>query len=543
MAQDWFYKLLGEETGPLPFQALRELAADGHLAADDEVRTSTSSWKRADTVSELFAVGDVDEPEMATDMDLGMLLSPSADLPSLGPVRKSEKRRALDAARTAAAAPQPEWFYKLLGQQMGPATTQAVLDQIQCGSLHEDDLIRLGVRGDWQPLNKFTQFAAAAHAMRPQPEWYCRTLGQVFGPMIFSELEAMAKAGSLHADDEVRHGTTDAWARADRTRGLKFSRVTAAGNVAVAHDRTATYAPFGADAKRKEWYYEILGQPMGPISFQELSQATADGSLQLEDKACKGKAGAWMLVIDVPGLVSSEARAAHVATKIEASRPRPVAPPVIAPPAAVLAPAKTPPAPAPEEPKPISPAIPAPPRPSPAAMGGGMGSMAPPRPSMLAPPSYKAPRKSSGPAFDFGAMLGGLKNLADPKAIAAVVILVLVGGYFVAGHFGISLVGKAGKAEYLELRPMFDDAKKMFDAKVPDREWVAFTAKHKSRWEALTKQIQKKSPGSDRRTLQTMLFAARDNFPALTNRKERLNHIKSLELDMAAAEIDLGLKK
>ncbi len=115
MAQDWYYKLLGEETGPLTFRALRELAADGHLAPEDEVRSSTSQWKPAAEIPELFQPGDVDEPELATNLDLDMLLTASSV-----PVKTSSKRQALDAAKAAANAPPPRWYYKLLGQEMGP---------------------------------------------------------------------------------------------------------------------------------------------------------------------------------------------------------------------------------------------------------------------------------------------------------------------------------------------------------------------------------------------------------------------------------------
>ncbi|RLS56926.1 MAG: DUF4339 domain-containing protein [Planctomycetota bacterium] len=555
MAQDWFYKLLGEETGPLTFQALRELAADGHLASEDEVRTSTSSWRLARDVPELFVTTDVAEPELATGLDLDMLLASSA-----APVKLSEKRRALQAAQAAAQAPVLEWYYKILGQEMGPVTSAEVQEQIQQGSLASNDLIRLGTNGEWQPLSRIPHFRAQAAAMQPQPEWFCRMLGQELGPMTFDELQSMVNASSLHADDEVRHAAGGSWERADRTRGLKFTR-SAAVVPSGSHDRTATYAPFGADAKRREWYYEMLGQEMGPISFLELSKAIAEGSLQLEDKARKGKAGAWSLVIDVPGLVTDEARAAHVASRLESTRPRPV--PVVAPapsnkgesskgassgsasggPASGEASRVAAAVPLPEAPSP-PPAVTPPPRP-PAPMSGigmnsGMGSMAASRPAAPPPPpAFKARRSSSSPSFNFGAMFGGLKDALNPKAIAAIVVILLAGAFLAASQFGLRLGGTPGKKEYAEIRLMYDEIKKLEDTKAPEAEWAAFLSKHQKRWGELKSQIDRQGPGSDKRVLQLMYFAVKDNFPDLSG-ASRATRLRKIHVEMKEAAQLLG---
>jgi hypothetical protein len=544
MAQDWYYKLLGEETGPLTFRSLRELAADGHLTNSDEVRTSTSGWKTAGEIPELFQSGEVEEPELATGYDLDMLMSPSS-----APVKVSDKWKALQAAKAVANAPQPQWYYKLLGQEMGPATTEEILEQIKNGSLHADDTVKEGPRGAWAPLEKTRQFAAAMTAMRPQPEWYCRVLGQELGPMTFDELEAMAKSGALNADDEVRHASEE-WARADRTRGLKFAKVVAV-TAASQHDRTSTYIPFGEDAKRKEWYYEILGQEMGPISFTEMLKAVSTGTLAFEDKARKGMAGAWNVVMDVPGLVSTDAKAAYLAAKQEASRP---APP---PPAPVAAAAST-----------AAPAIESPTRsvipnsvPSrsvaPAmsttsgsysgnssalggssygtssgygsGMGGMSGSKAPPP-----PPVFKAPKKSSGPAFDFGAMFSGLKEIASPKAIGAVAAILLAGAMIYASQFGLSF-GVAGKPEYAKVKEIFAKLNTAMSAgATPDLS--AFNSENEKAIKSLKVSIEKQNPGSDRRLLQLMLFATRDHFPAImANDATSAARFEMLKLEMAEA--------
>lgn len=546
MAQDWYYKLLGEETGPLTFRALRELAADGHLAPEDEVRSSTSQWKPAAEIPELFQAGDVDEPELATNLDLDMLLTSTST-----PVKTSSKRQALDAAKAAANAPPPRWYYKLLGQEMGPATEEEILEQIQNGSLHHDDLIKDGPRGNWLPLEKAAPFAKAAAAMRPQPEWYCRVLGQELGPMLFDELESMAKSGALNADDEVRHGA-EAWARADRTRGLKFSKSVAVAG--ASHDRSATYVPFGDDAKRKEWYYEILGQEMGPISFQEMLKAVGAGTLAFEDKARKGKAGAWNLVMDVPGLVSTDAKAAYLAAKLEASRPKAPPPAPVAKQAPDSAPSPAPTRSVIPNVAPTPSVIPSTPATSGAssgyssgpdassntsygagnygaAMGGMSPSKATPPPP---PPAFKAPKKSSGPALDFGAMFSGLKDVASPKALGAVAALVLAGGVIYATQFGFSF-GVAGKAEYAEVKQMYAQLEPAINKKDTSA-LRTFMEQNKSKVESLKKKIEAQNPGSDRRLLQLMFFATRDHIPAICAGDATAEaRFKTLKAEMAEA--------
>ena len=533
MAQDWYYKLLGEETGPVIFASLRELATEGHLASDDEVRTSTSSWKLAQDVPGLFGAEKSEEPELATDMDLDLMLAP-ASRPSQ-PV--SLKRQLQRSAVAAAAVPVAAWYYKILGQEMGPTTQAEILQQIKEGSLQGEDTIRLAPSGSWERIDQTSEFAAAVAQTQPQPEWYCRTLGQEFGPMAFAELQKMAKTGSLHADDDVRHGTTDPWEKADRTRGLKFPK--ASSVTAVSHDRTATLVPFGDAAKKREWFYEILGQQMGPISYRELAKAVSSGTLTLEDKARRGPAGAWLLVVDVPGLVSTESKAAYLAAKQEASRPRPITPgpvPAAASPSLVTTPppsvAKV------EELRPAPPATAPPaaiataPRPIPApTSSGGYGSMASasPPPALPPRPAFTSAKKSSGPGFDFGAMMGDLKEKLDGKGIAAIAVLVLMGIYFGMSFLGIRLGGQPGQTEFAEVKILWTEVQKIHQQGDKAADWEAFKSKHATEVDKLRDQIVKQNPGSETPLLQAMLFCTRDHLPSMLIPAERASRYKRMD--------------
>ncbi len=543
MAQDWYYKLLGEETGPVSFAALRELVELGQIAADDEVRTSASSWKLAECVPGLLDEGEADEPELATDMDIDLLLAPS----SSQPVKVSAKRQGQRAAVAAAAVPVAKWYYKMLGHEMGPTSTEEMMQQIQDGSLHGEDLVRFGENGVWQPLEKTPQFSAIVLAMRPKPEWYCQVLGQELGPMMFEELQQMAKSGALHADDEVRHGDSDPWAKGDRVRGLKFPKA-ATAKVTPAHDRTSTLVPFGDAAKKREWFYEIVGQQMGPISFTEMAKAVSSGTLKLEDRARRGKSGAWTLVMDVPGLVTTEDKSAYLAAKIEASRPQPLPPKPV--PVAVASPAPVAIAAQKVELQPVSEVTPPPrPLPSPApsvsAYGGsgspsGSGSLAsmdrpaiPPR-----PPAFTPAKKSGGSSLDIGGMLADLKDKLDMKALGAIAVILLVGVYFASTQFGFSLSfgPPAGAKEFSDVNSMWVEIQEIHKQGDQPAAWKAFKSEHEGEIKSILASVEKQNPGSSRRLLQLMLFCTKNHFPMMMDggpvAKDRY---AQLEADMTEA--------
>ena len=543
MAQDWYYKLLGEETGPVTFEALRELARDGHLTVDDEVRTSTSSWKQVAHVPSLYVEGTVEEPELATDMDLDMLLAPSSSMPVKLSAKREAQRAAVAAASAPPAAPVVEWYYKVLGQEMGPTSPKEIIQQIKDGSLQGDDTVRLGRHGAWQTLAQTSQFGPTVAQTRPQPEWYCRVLGQELGPMTFDELQAMAKSNSLQADDEVRHGATEPWQNADRTRGLKFSKEEV--DSTASHDRTSTLVPFGEAATKREWFYEILGQQMGPISFQTMAQAVAEGTLKFEDKARRGITGAWSFVMDVPGLVSIEDKAAYLATKVEASRPKPVAPPpapvaaavVPVPPVAALAPAPVP------VPAPATPPPPTPPRPMApsggygAASPGGYGGMSPPtsRPAGF-PPSFKPPKKSGG-GSSFS--LGDLKDKIDAKALGAIAVIVLMGLYFSYPYLSsmFAFGPPVGTAEYSEVNVFWTEIQSIHKNGDKPADWAGFKGERENEIKNVMSTIAKKTPTSDQKLLKLMETCTKTCLPGmLKGGAERKKQYDAMEKHMKAAE-------
>ena len=530
MAQDWYYQLLGEETGPISFESLQDLVREGHLNAEDEVRSSDSGWMKAAEVPDLFSPGSISEPLEATGVDLDLLLSAS----SSGPARRSSNRHGLEQAKANAARNAEEWFYKLLGQEVGPTSHDDIVEQIQLGSLQGDDLVRIGREGSWQPLSSFQQFTELLARMKPKPEWYCRILGQVLGPMMFDELQHMAESSSLNADDEVRFGEAGPWHRAQQTRGLKFTMAT----TAKAPIKLSTHAPFGEATRKKEWYYEILSQPFGPISFEELARAVADGSLQPEDKARRGTTAAWGLVLDVPGLISVEQKAAYLAAKQAAARPKPAAPTTVVPPH-TPAPATSP---SPNSPAaataagavspPAAKAQPSPPPPSAAPVQPPPSVRTPPPPIPMSRPA--SPAVTFRPPAKRSSLGSGLK--INGKVIGAILgVLLLVGGIYGLSMLGFSFSGQPGLTEYAKVKVIWEEAQKLHKNKSTASDWDAFGKKHSAEVKKLEKEITGQKPGATKRLLQLMYFCTKNHLPAIMTDGSEMRY-KAMEKDMKEAD-------
>jgi hypothetical protein len=234
MADQWYYRFMDQEMGPVDLLTLRTLAADGALGTADEVRRGANGeWRPAESVEGLF-------PEAADAGDLlGMLESESA-VPVGAPSRGGRGTNC---------------YCRLLGVEMGPMTFEQLASLASAGRLNPQDDVRLGATADWIEAGSIvglfpgsgSQAAAvdagaapnldvddfelkpaagrAVHATSTATDdgtrvWYCKVLGQEIGPATFEEVHAMIADGQLSRTDELRHGRRGDWMPADSIVGL-----------------------------------------------------------------------------------------------------------------------------------------------------------------------------------------------------------------------------------------------------------------------------------------------------------------------------------
>lgn len=117
--------------------------------------------------------------------------------------------------------------------------------------------------------------------------WYCIAFGIELGPMSHEDLARLASRGELSPDSQVRNGAAGAWVAA-RTVGGLF--------------------PAGSETR---WFYEFMGEVLGPMKFEDLRLLADQGNLRPENRVREGAGGVWKAASAVPELFKREASAAE----------------------------------------------------------------------------------------------------------------------------------------------------------------------------------------------------------------------------------------
>lgn len=167
----WYYRLLGEEFGPVSQQTLLELMREGIIAQTDLVRVSESSkWVEAATT--------FTEAEDADDVlnDLSQL---SFEFEESGPGKSNRGKHSGTSQPVTAEADEVEedsgsptlYFCQFSGQTIGPLALETLIRMAELGRLRETDLVRQEDEFLWQAASEYHELSAAflLRAAEPQP--------------------------------------------------------------------------------------------------------------------------------------------------------------------------------------------------------------------------------------------------------------------------------------------------------------------------------------------------------------------------------------
>jgi hypothetical protein len=221
MVDEWYYRLLGTEFGPVSFDLIFERARGGDLKPDDELRHgSEREWVRADSVVGLFP-----EPEELHDLsELDFQFAENAPA-------AIESAPAVPPPSSAEHTPEPEFECDFLSD-----TTE-----------------------------------------EPASQWCCEARGQQLGPMSWGDLQGLARRNELSPDDRVRCLPGGQWTRAAGLIGL-FDRVPAN---AVSQFNQNDEPDFPALPRRPEPVWSPPGQatddPLATSSAAAVLQSAASG--------------------------------------------------------------------------------------------------------------------------------------------------------------------------------------------------------------------------------------------------------------------------
>lgn len=435
MAQQWRYRLFGEEFGPVSREALDELIADGTLGADDEVAPVGGNWQTAAACRvETSATESGGAPEV--DADLASLLKQlDASPSSAGPSAVSR------------GAATEDWFARVLGEEVGPFDWDALTAMVAHDQVTPTDEVRQGLAGRWQPAGEIVGlFADAAQAGADQElehdavPWYVRIDGQQAGPIPYDTIHSLASRGRLSPTDHVREGHQGNWLRAATLPGLFTALEQArsiAGQAAQASAAAHDTPPPSAEAPPPPVATQRDPTPVPP--HDSPAEAPPDKWSQFFDDAEVRQQKKYRRKPLPPAPKSAPARA--VATVV------PAVAPVTSPPPIARATA------------------PLPPTPTPAAT-----SAATPPP----PPRVSAKASLRLPSFNFSGVLDKLRGSGggggvSTKALAVLGVAALVA---VFRFVPLSLAGNPGAEDYPQLANVWQRALRLKVENAPPEKWA-----------------------------------------------------------------------
>lgn len=421
--------------------------------------------------------------------------------------------------------------------------------------------------------------------------WYCRTRTDELGPMPFGRLVGLARNGKLARRDQVRQGVQGTWVEARSIDGL-FEETPPTPTAEPAPPESAMLEgfeivpdtteekprpprpklepilkmeddPASLPDTEAEWTCRVLGQVIGPITWDDLRELVETRQIGPNDRVRKANAVAWVPAGDIDNLFpkrkkkrkqqrlvrkkkknlsdddvldilqpdeepeeeDEEEYSSHLApqrsyapTQKKSTPATPVRPQAgAASPAGAAPSAGEPPTPS-ESPAPS--ASPPPPGSPPPAqrpdLAAAIAAASSPRPGTVPPPQRPAPKREKRKMGNPFAGLGGsLEDLQDAlatswKPVAGVVAALLLVGAVIYG--GVSLFSSSTGPIYEQTAKMWDLAEKHRRTE-NETGWEAFNTRYVDRIADMAAKLEEE--GSSDPLAQLLLTCTRDLFPKM----------------------------
>lgn len=118
-ANEWYYRLLGMEFGPVTEDVLRQMVAAGTISLTDEVRCNAGDWRKLSEVPRRRSAGG------------------------------SQQNIAAVRQPAVAVSSTQQWFYSIDDRIQGPVDLEELKQLSQAGRLSPQDRVREGLDGRW----------------------------------------------------------------------------------------------------------------------------------------------------------------------------------------------------------------------------------------------------------------------------------------------------------------------------------------------------------------------------------------------------------
>ncbi|MEI8379751.1 MAG: GYF domain-containing protein [Planctomycetota bacterium] len=571
MSDQWFYRVFGEEFGPMPLEKLKDLAESGTIQPLDDVRSSSGNWMPAVNVDEL-----------------GLSTS---------------QRHTSTAVATSASdfdvvtqGPADSWYCQIGGTELGPVSFDEIIEFAEKEQIGPDDEVKLGASGKWRRAGSIGRLVSAfpyqavekkieskpaisIGASLPTPPK--RPTEGLPGSARQPEPLATASATAPAADMEATYRVAYEQAAAQVAESM-MAQADAAYKAAEqqAMSTVAWASQAGVD---RYWWGWSNGLEFGPVEFPQVFGLAKSGQLKPSDFVRNGQNGQYVPASSLPGVLTAVASLARAVEARDLAKsqaqaaakqlPPPATVPVsrinaekAAAVAATAVPAKSNPSiqtvasasksspavqtiqPAVEpevapEPKPAEPVEPVRPASNYGSSSGGFSSSSSStystfganRPST---PARPAPRRSS--ASDSTWLADTLENLKDPKAIGSICVLSLI--LLVVGWGYLPKNRSADIKRYNALKQIADEIQAK--RRTAPAELTALQQKLEKTAKEIAKEVKPKANREDLAKLN-LLWATHDEVPRMTaaglgmeSQAEKNFHAKLKEV-----AYELGLEK
>lgn len=291
MTDQWYYRMFGEEFGPVAVEKLREMADKGTVGASDEVRSARSNrWVSAGSVEELglsLSSGDT-ATAVATTSDSDAMLNVSSE------------RTGLD-----------DWYCLLNGSELGPLNFDELLKYAKHEQLSADDEVKLGANGKWRRVGSIGRLMAVLPYRAPTlttvtPANRSKTPATE-RPVIEERVgsNATATPPAVQIDLNAAYQAAYEQAKAQITQSM-LAQAEAAFKQAEENAK-AEIAWASAPNVDPQWWGWMGGIEFGPVAFAQVFALAKHGQLKPADFLRNGPHGQMFPSSSAPGLYSAVA--------------------------------------------------------------------------------------------------------------------------------------------------------------------------------------------------------------------------------------------
>ena len=139
MADQYFYKTLGMEFGPVSLAEIRELLAQGVLGTSDQLRTGQGAWR---SISEAMR-----SPPLPNQSTISGPLKPAVKSPATPGVVPAPKQPPNNNG---------QWVFMATTGAVGPLTTEQFIKAVQGGQVQPKTMVRLFRNTEWITADQIT---------------------------------------------------------------------------------------------------------------------------------------------------------------------------------------------------------------------------------------------------------------------------------------------------------------------------------------------------------------------------------------------------